>query len=245
MRKLLFCSAVPALALAASGASGAIVYDNTGFANALFTTGVPSIYFDDATAAATAPFAINQVDLGYDNTTGSSTTFDLLVQFYNTVNYGAASGVPVGTNPIGSLIDIKNITVAANTIGETGMISLVGPSLPISTTGTVGYEFEYVKPGTTAFSESNINSALQPIFRDGPPVVGSSSDDYAYDYLGQSTIVGDAATGDVFAYSNPSANVYAAFGATAVPEPGSLSLIAASAITLIGRRKRLTPKPAI
>jgi len=239
MRKLIFC-AVPILALVASRASALIVYDNTGGGlnpatnSGLFDTGITSIYFDDATLSLAAPITINQFNLGYTNQTGSADTFDILVQFFNNVNYKAGSGVPVGTDPIGSLLSIKALTAAAGSIAQTGLVSVPGNA--VTTTGTVGFEIEFVKPGSTTFGTADEDSAIQPLFNSMPPLVGSSNADFAYDYLNQGTIVGDDKTGDIFTFPSPGANIYAQIGA--VPEPSSCGLLAAGSVFLLARRKR-------
>ena len=236
MRKLLLLgAAVLPIIATASKASAVLAYDNTGFANALFTSGIASIFFDDATLVTPTNSYINQFDIGYQNMSANTSNFDLLVQFYNNVNYGAAYQAPVGTNPIGSLIDITGLSVAGSNIDETGLRTLTG-SLPVENSGTVGFEFEFVKPGTTAFSEANIDSDLTPIFRDPPATIGSSNNDFAYDKLNQNNIVGDAANGDVYTFADPG-NVYASIGA--VPEPGSMTLLGIGAAALLGRRKRV------
>ena len=213
MRKLFFFSV--ALLPVAASVQGAIVYDSTGSVDDEFVTSIRSIYFDDATTVTSAPYQINQFNIGYENFSFSDTSFDLLVQFYNNVDYGAAYGTPIGTNPIGGLIDITGLNVAAGALGQTGLISLSG-NLPVATSSTIGYEFEFVKPGATSFSESSINSSLLPIFRHAAPVVGSNNPYFAYDFLKKDTIVGDAATGDIFTFPNPS-SVAAQIGAVAVP----------------------------
>jgi len=240
MRKLIFCAVI--LALGASTASATIVYDNTGGGlnpstnSGLFDTGITSIYFDDATLSFAAPITINQFNLGYTNQTGSSDTFDILVQFFNNVNYNAGSGVPVGTNPIGSVVDITGLTAAAGAIAQTGLVSIPGNA--VTTTGTVGFEIEFVTPGSTTFGTADEDSAIQPLFNSTAPLVGSSSPDFAYDYLDQGTIVGNNQTGDIFTFPPPAANIYAQIGG-AVPEPTSCGLLAVGSAFLLSRQKRV------
>jgi hypothetical protein len=239
MRKFIFC-AVPMLALGASKASASIVYDNTGGGLAqsnqgLFDTGITSIYFDDATLSVAAPAAINQFNLGYTNPTGSADTFDILVQFFNNVNYNAGSGMPVGTDPIGGVLDITGVTAAADSIGQTGLVTVPGNVL--TTTGTVGFEIEFVTPGSTTFGTADEDGSIEPIFNSTPPLVGSSNPDFAYDYMDEGTIVGNDQTGDIFTFGSPAANIYAQIGA--VPEPTSFGLLAAGSMFLLSRRKRV------
>jgi hypothetical protein len=246
LRKLALCGAL-FLGVSVSQASTAVIYDNTGGGlnpgtnPGLFETGTPSIYFDDATASVAPPFTINQFNLGYTNQTGSSDKFDILVQFFNNVNYNAASGVPVGTNPIGGVLDIKGFTAGAGVIAQTGLVTV--PGSPVSTNGTVGFELEFVKAGSTTFGTADEDSVIQPVFNSTPPVVGSSNADFAYDYLDQGTIVGDNQTGDIFTFPPPGGNIYAQITGT-VPEPVGGTLLAAGSVLLLARRRRSRCQPS-
>jgi hypothetical protein len=241
-----------------SAASATVIYDNTGSGltdsslRAALDTGM---LLDDATAATGvipggAPYQINQVNIGYYNQIDAPETFDILVQFYDNVNYNAASGQPVATTPIGSLFRIPGVTVTAydggddtTGEGETGLISLTG-TLPITTTGSFGIEYEFVTPGgNLGVADKDIN--VLPLVMLGSPALGSSNLGYAYDYGGTGSLVGDAVTGDVFTtFQDPTTmdyvhgNFYLAVGASAVPEPASLSLVAGSLMLLSRRRAR-------
>ena len=69
------------------------------------------------------------INIGYSNVSNLPQAFDVLVQFYDTVNYGVGSGVPIASTPLGPTYRLPVFGVAG--AGETGMLLLPGVVFPI------------------------------------------------------------------------------------------------------------------
>jgi hypothetical protein len=238
MNSKLATVALSVLGLSASVNAG-VLWDNMFDLNAnpqpapppYFTSSsyLPAV-LEDATLVGAGPYTLTGFDLGYVNNAASIGSFDLLVQFYDTVNYAAN---PSNINPIGGLLRYTiNYTVVNGEADTTGLLSL--PSLLVPD-GTLGVSVRAVQVGGNA-DATNITF----LFKDIPLVVGSSNELFSID---------DNTTNGVFEGSNeiatwrddnagfPAANLFARIEGTLVPEPGTLALLGLGGLTLLRRRR--------
>lgn len=208
---------------------------------------LPHTILDDGTfasgvVAGAPPFSIDGINVGFVNNTNLPQTFDVLVQFYDTVNYGVSNSSPVATTPLGQLFRIPVIAAPGGlpaqdppgNSGETGLVPLSG-TLPVIPDGNFGVTIEFVNTNTTT-----IDSNILPLFKNVPVTTGSSNNDFAADLNDDGNIVGS----EILTFANapnpgdPAANLYLAVDATAVPEPVAMPiLLGGTAFAAMRRRK--------
>lgn len=238
MNRKLAALALSILGVSAS-ANADILWDNT-FDLTQNPQPTPPPYFtssgylpavlEDATLVGPGPYTLTGFEVGYVNTAGSVGSFDLLVQFYDTVNYAAN---PSNIDPIGSLLRYTiNYTVVSGDAETTGTLSL--PSLLVPD-GTLGFSIRAVEVGGNA-DKTNILF----MYKDVPVYVGSSNELFSID---------DNPTNGVFEGGNeiatwrddnagyPPGNVFARIEGVVVPEPASIAFLSLGALTLLRRRR--------
>lgn len=238
MNSKLATVALSVLGLAASAQAG-ILWDNT-FDLTLDPQPNPPPYFtsssylpavlEDATLVGAGPYSLTGFEVGYVNTASSTGSFDLLVQFYNTVDYAA---IPSNIGPIGSLLRYTiTYTVANGDAETTGTLPL--PSLLVPD-GTLGFSIRAVQVGGTE-DASNILF----MYKDVPLAVGSSDELFSIDDNPTNAIFegGDEiATWRDDNAGYPAGNVFARIDGVVVPEPASVAMLSLGGLALLCRRR--------
>lgn len=217
-----------ALFAVVAGANAALVYSN--IAGGTFTSGASprTNMLDDFTLAAGQENKVTGFNFGFSNT---ATSFDVLVQFWDTVDFGAASGAAVVTGNVGGFI-LQYRDLAAGTY-TSGMISLTGlPGGGITLNDRDGaVQVAFLNPGTNTLLANNGGTML---FAGGGVSTGASQDVYWRDTQPDGNFTGEEAR----FFSGPPnlANFYMEI--EAVPEPGTMIALGLGLAAVAARRRK-------
>lgn len=168
-------------------------------------------------------FTLTALNVGFDNTSPGALSFDVLVDIYDTVDYGATS---VASSLLAGDIRLPVINALA---GADESMPLALPAIFVPD-NTIGVAVRFVQP--------NANTAatdVLPLFKDVPIEVGTSNALFA----------NDANNNNVFAQNErftwegggfPAANMYLqVYGDAVVPEPALMSTL--TSLALLARRR--------
>jgi hypothetical protein len=193
-------------------------------------------FLEDGTFGGPAgPHTIGGVNLGYFNGSVSPVGVDVLVNFYDTVDYSVLAPGVINSGPVGGTYRF-HFTAAPGT-NETGFMNL--PSLLAFPDSTFGMVVRFVNTGTSVTT-----TGIEPIFF-GPGVqIGSSDDDFGADTGNDGSFDGtlldnqqNPIAGDVYTWGSGAASGNLYFEISSVPEPALLGLIGLAGLTVLGRRK--------
>jgi hypothetical protein len=221
-------------ASAASSVSAQTLFSNKAAANdpSIFTANDVQPYLEDvrfSPASQAAGYQVTGINVGFDNNILSGTrSFDVLVRFFDNVDYTAAT---VNTGPLGSIYRFS-IVGALPGGDETGMLTLPSGGF-VSTDDSVGVLISFVLPNT-----NTVDSTVRPLIKDIPIGVGSSSGLFGLDSDNDGVVTSPA---DVFTWAGggfPDANLYLEIGGTVIPEPATLGLLGFGAAALMLRRRK-------
>jgi hypothetical protein len=230
--KHLWAAAVVTLG-AAQLASADVLWSNTSGnleAVEVFSSPIQSSLIEDGSFAGDpGPFNVTGIRLGYDNTSLVPVNADVLVSFWDTVNYDVLPLTsPLASGQIGSTFRFNFL--AGLGAGDTGLLGLPGGPL-LFPDNNFGVMVTFVAPNT------NIPLAeINHLFKDIPLTIGSSDGLFGYDFDLSGGITGD----EVFQWQDgpfPHANLFMEIEGAAVPEPGSAMLAALGGLSLLRRRR--------
>jgi hypothetical protein len=229
MHKQLWAAAIVTLG-ATRLASADVLWSNTSGnleAIDIFSSEIQAPLLEDGILAGEGPFTLTGIRLGYDNTGLVPVNADVLISFWDTVDYNGPLASPVASGPVGSAHRFNFI--ASPGAGDTGVLSIPGGLLfPDNSFGVI---VNFVAPDTTTPL-----SSINHLFKDIPVTVGSSDGLFGYDFNLDGLIVGD----EVFQWQDgpfPHANLFMEIQGTAVPEPGSAMLATLGGLILLRRRR--------
>lgn len=215
------------------GASAETVYDAT--TGTLFENPLgPAPVLDDLTLvlpSGTPPINITGVSFGARNVDEADQTVDLLLTFFDNANTAAVDAQTVESGLIGTA-RISNVVVPAAD-KETFIRQLASPlQLP---NGTVAVRLTFVAPTTTTVSEVVDALAVSEL-----PTIGNTVDKFWSDQgvFNQTFTGSEQVEPDLLAEPPIHANLYLRLEGVAVPEPGTVGLLAAGSILLLRRRSR-------
>jgi hypothetical protein len=217
---------------AANFASADIIWSNTGSGIEgvdVFSSSLQSPLLEDGFFAGDpGPFSVTGIRLGYDNTGLGPVNADVLVSFWDTVNYDVDPATsPIASGQIGSTLRFNFI--AQTGAGDTGMLIL--PNELLFGDNSFGVIVNFVAPDTnTPMAE------LNHLFKDIPVTTGTSDGLFAYDFDLNGTIDGT----EVFQWADgpfPNANLFMEIQGAAVPEPASAMLMPLGGLALLRRRR--------
>ncbi|HEY7090698.1 MAG TPA: hypothetical protein VH518_21555 [Tepidisphaeraceae bacterium] len=186
---------------------------------------------DGVFAAPLGPQSITGINIGYDNTGVTPVSMDVLVSFWDTVNYDV---VPATSSIVSGQVGptYRFSVMAAPGANETGLMSLTGGPL-LFPDNSFGVVVNFVAPaGNTPLL------AINHLFKDVPVATGSSDGLFAFDQDLSGVIDGN----EVFTWQDgpfPDANMYLEIQGSAVPvpEPAAAGLAALAGASLLRRRR--------
>jgi hypothetical protein len=217
----------------ANVASADVLWSNTGSGIEgidVFSSEIQSPLLEDGIFAGDpGPYNVTGIRLGYDNTGDLPVSSDVLVSFWDTVNYNIIDSTPIASSQIGTTFRFNFL--AQPGAGDTGLLNLPGGPL-LFPDSDFGVMVNFVAPNT-----STAMAGINHLFKDVPVSVGTSDNFFAYDWDFNGVVDGT----EVFQWqSGPfaHANLYMEIqGAAAVPEPGSAMLLAGAGLSLLRRRR--------
>src|SRR5262245_20426721 len=174
---------------------------------------------DGVFAGALGPQSITGINIGYDNTGVTPVSMDVLVSFWDTVNYDVLPATsPVASGKVGPTYRFS--VVAAPGANETGLMPLTGGPL-LFPDNSFGVIVNFVAPsGNTPLA------GINHLFKDIPLTIGSSDGLFAFDADLNGVIDGS----EEFTWKDgpfPDANMYLEIQGSPVviPEPASAMLV--------------------
>jgi hypothetical protein len=214
----------------ASLASADVLWSNTGSGVEgidVFSSAIQSPLIEDGFFADSGAHNITGIKLGYDNTAITPLNADVLITFFDTVDYSIVDNAPIASGQIGSTLRFN--FVAAPGAGETSLLDLTGLVIPDNNFGVI---VNFVSPNT------NIPMAqINHLFKDVPMTIGGSDNFFGYDFDLNAVIDGT----EVFQWQDgpfAHANLYMEIqGSAAVPEPATAGLAALGGLGLLRRRR--------
>ncbi len=229
-RKLVHLAAL--VALGGGFASADTLFNNFGSGVTgpdIFSSAIKAPLIEDGKFASPGAYNVTGINLGYDNTGDNPVNVDVLVSFWDSVNYAPSLlSSPLNGGQIGSTY---RFSFSANPgADETGLLIIPGGplSFPDSDWGVV---VNFVNPGT-----STPIDGINHLFRDVPVTIGTSDALFAYDYDGNSIIDGT----ETFTWEGdgyPAGNMVFSIEGSAVPEPASAMLLSLGGLGLLRRRR--------
>jgi hypothetical protein len=217
----------------ASVASADVLFSNRGTgpnSPDVFSSAINAPLVEDGSFTGPGPFDVSAINIGYDNTGIDPLNVDVLVSFWDTIDYNVSPITnPVNTAQIGGTY---RFSILANPgADETGWLTI--PDGPLGfLDADWGVMVSFVQTGTDIASPD-----INHLFRDVPIGVGSSDELFGYDFDNNTIIAGDELftwQGDGF----PPGNLYFEIqGSQAVPEPSAVFVAGMSALTLLRRRR--------
>lgn len=239
-RKLIPVAAAFAIASGFSQvAEAAVLFSNRGSGNIATEDGAGNIFssaneaptLEDVNFVNPGAYNITGINVGYDNTGAVPVGLDMLVSFWDTVNYTAPV---VNASQLGSTYRIP--LLAGTGANQTGFLALPGGplSVPDSSIGVI-----------ISFVTTNTNTPISGIghlFRNVPVTTGSSANEFSFDENLNGVLQGATSPSgsEVFTWADdefPHANMWLEVQGELVPEPGSLALIGLGGLALVRCRR--------
>jgi hypothetical protein len=233
-QQFLFIAAVAAWTIGSltGVASADVLFSNRGsgvVSADVFSSAINAPLLEDGQFDSSGPLDVTGVNLGYDNTGNDPVDVDVLISFWDSVNYSPSlSNAVLNENQIGTTYRFS--FVANPGADETGLLAIPsGPlTFPDSDWGVI---VNFVSPGT-----SIPMSGINHLFRDVPVTVGTSDRLFAYDYDGDDMIDSTETwtwEGDGY----PAGNLFFSVEGSSVPEPAATMLLTVTGLGLLRRRR--------
>lgn len=225
LRRTLFTAAVALAGVAQAETLFSNIGDGISPTAPIFSGQLSNRTLEDVTFGSTNPqgFTLTALNVGFDNTSPGALSFDVLVDFYDTVDYGAAS---VASSLLAGDIRLPVINSIA---GANDTMPLALPAIFVPD-NNIGVAVRFVQPNT--FTPA---TEVLPLFKDVPIEVGTSNALFA----------NDANNNNIFAQNErftwegggfPAANMYLqVYGEAVVPEPTLMSALLP--VALLARRR--------